>query len=370
MDPTRGGGTAERTFQMCRALARFTDLHPVLLTLDLGGVDGLRQRLPGVEVVSVPCLNRRFQIPLPSDEIRRVVESCDVIHLMAHWPLLNALVYRQARRLGRGYVVCTAGALPLIGRSQSLKRLYNRVVGKALIRNASRLIAVTDSELPDILRYGAEKEAVSVIPNGINPEEYRRRDDTEFRRRFGLDTAPFLLFLGRLNRVKGPDLLIEALASLQSRFPKHHLVLAGPDEGMKPELERSAKRLGIDGRVRFVGFLAGDEKSMALHAADWLVIPSRRDAMSIVVLEAGAAGTPVVFTTECGLAEVSEAGAGIMVPPTVEGLSRGLEQALGDSNRVEMGEKLRDYTLSRFSWEALTPRYVSLFRSIVERGAR
>lgn len=125
LDPHLGGGTVERTFQMSRHLAR-QGLECTVLTTDLGLTDERLIELDGVKVVSFPCLNRRFYLPRFSwQRIRELVREADVIHLMNHWTLLNALVYIELRRQSKPYVICPAGALPLVGRSRLLKRIYN-----------------------------------------------------------------------------------------------------------------------------------------------------------------------------------------------------------------------------------------------------
>ena len=125
LDAVTGGGTAERAFQVSRALVR-AGAECTILTTDVG-IEPLRlQSLNGVEVVSLPCLMKRFYIPAVSfRRIMSIVSESDVIELMNHWTLLNALVYKAARRLNKPYIVCPAGALPIFGRSKLLKKLYN-----------------------------------------------------------------------------------------------------------------------------------------------------------------------------------------------------------------------------------------------------
>ncbi|MDB5825052.1 MAG: putative glycosyl transferase, group 1 family protein, partial [Herminiimonas sp.] len=154
LDPVTGGGTAERTIKMSQFLARAGVTCKVLA--GSAGFDAAR--FPPQEklrFVTVPLLSKRFFIPLISGaRLRRLVDEADVIHLMGHWSLLNALVYRAARRLGKPYVVCPAGALPIYGRSRLFKRLYNLIVGNKLIRNASAKIAITEAERDHFRSYG------------------------------------------------------------------------------------------------------------------------------------------------------------------------------------------------------------------------
>lgn len=366
IDPVQGGGTAERTFQMSRQLAK-AGVDCTILTLDLGLTASRKEDLGRVELIALPCLNRRFYLPKVSwRRIRAIVAKADIIHLMAHWTVLNGLVYLAARSLKKPYVVCPAGALPIFGRSGALKRLYNWVGGKGLVGNADRCIAITADEKSQLHDYGVRDDKISVIPNGINAEDYTSRDDAGFRARYGLGGAPFILFVGRLNRIKGPDLLLQAFCEAQEALGDFHLAFAGPDEGLLAELKGMAAAHGVDGRVHFLGYLGGREKSQAYHAAELLAIPSRQEAMSIVMLEAGIVGTPVLLTDQCGLNEIADIGGGIVVRPSVPELSKGLIELCADRVQMKvMGNKLRDYVAERFLWDSVVKAYVALYQGLL-----
>lgn len=369
LDPVSGGGTAERTFQLTRSMAR-AGTECAVLTLDGSLAPERVESLAEARVLTLPLLWGRYDVPKVSfsslEKVRAVVEGSDVVHLMNHWSLLNAMVYLLARRLGKPYVVCPAGALPIYGRSKRLKMVYNRLVGNGIIRNAAGHVAITAGEIPHFEAYGVEAGRVSVIPNGVDPADYRAKDDAGFRQRHGLGAAPFILFVGRLNRIKGPDLFLEAFALAKDELPGHLLVFAGPDEGMLPELRRTVAGSGLGDRVRFVGYLRDEEKSRAYHAADLLVVPSRQEAMSIVALEAGICGTPVLLTDRCGFDEVGSADGGRVVPASVEGLRTGLVELLGDPARLAwMGENLRRLAQDRYTWDSAVEEYLKLYERIL-----
>ena len=211
-----------------------------------------------------------------------------------------------------------------------------------MVREADGHVAIAANEIPYFKAYGVPEDKVVVIPNGIAPEDYSVSDSTAFRKRYRLGDHPFVLFVGRLNHIKGPDLLLEAFCRAGEDLADFHLVLAGPDEGMLAQLRALAREAGIDDRVHFIGRLGGAEKSWAYHAAELLVVPSRQEAMSLVALEAGVTGTPVLLTEECGFGEVDRIGGGKVVPASVEGLREGLVELLEDLPRLTfMGEICR-----------------------------
>jgi glycosyltransferase involved in cell wall biosynthesis len=373
IDLKNGGGTAERTFQMSRFLAR----HPTrvtVLTLDSGcNVERVRALEPAA-VFAVPTLSNRFFIPAITPgvlcRVRQLVEEADVIHLMNHWSMLNALVYLFARRSGKPYVVCPAGALPMFGRSRWLKRTYNMMVGNAIVRNAAAWIAITRVEFPQFHAYGIPESAVTVIPNGVSAEDFPEADTAAFLTRHGVPAGRIILFMGRLNPIKGPDLLLAAFLGIAMEFPDTQLVFAGPDGGMQDVLHRMAIEGRLDGRVHFLGHVSGADKVAAYRSAALLVVPSRQEAMSIVALEAGICGTPVLMTDACGFGEVRAIDERMEVQASVEGLTAGLHALLADSGVLNtMSTPWREFITRRYAWDSLAPVYLELYRGIMDAGS-
>ena len=366
LDPVSGGGTAERTFQMSRYLALDPEVEVTILTLDIGLTEQRCQDLSAVRMVVLPCLNRRFYLPpVWTSKIADVVQKADVVHLMGYWTILNLLVYYWIRRYKKPYVVCPAGALPIFGRSRLLKQIYNVLGGRRYIKHANFQIAVSRNEFECFSGYGVSADSVHLIPNGIEPESYVYRNDEEVRSLFGLGADPFLLFVGRLNLIKGPDLLLDAFATVAEMFPAHKLVFAGTDDGMERQLQKKVAAHGLQERVSFVGYVDGKQKSALYHAAELLVIPSRLEAMSIVVLEAAMAGTPVLMTDRCGLEEMTGEVGGVSVPPAVSGLTAGLRQLLSDRDGLAArGQKLYQYVEDHFTWRTIIHQYLRLYRQL------
>lgn len=368
----REGGTSERVYQLTRHLILAGEEATLLIVNVSWSREASVDPLVEPNLIRLPSLNDRFFVPRSGfGLIRRLVRDCDVIHMMSHWAAINALVYVAARLFRKPYVLCPAGALRIYGRSRALKRLYHVLVGRSMVRNADAIIAVVKEEIPDIVAAGGDARRIVVIPNAIVPEDYSARDDSGFRSRHDLGDAPFLMFLGRLNSIKGPDLLIEAFCNAIDALGEHHLVFAGLDEGQWSVVRDVATRRGVGDRVHYVGLIGAEEKSMALNAAEFLAIPSRAEAMSIVVLEAAAAGIPVLITDQCGFNDVEVIGGGVVVPATIEGLEAGLRAMMRRRDRFgAMGQRLRQYAIEGYSWSAMVERYRTLFSDIVARRAK
>lgn len=370
LHPQWGGGNAARTLEATHGLMALGIECAIATSAD--GLD-VRMRvapwLRDVEVIRLPVVGGRFRVPYRGfSSLRDAVRRADVVLLTNHWTAINVLAGRYAREAEVPYVVCPAGALPVEGgRSLLLKRAYNALVGRALISGASAHIAVTADETLQFEGYGVDPTHVTVIPNAM--PDPSSGDGRLFRERYQLGEAPLLLFLGRLAPIKGPDLLIEAFARVADQRPGWRLVIAGPDDGMSVALQSRTDVLGLSRRVSFIGFADASAKAHALAAADLLVVPSRREAMSIVVLEAASAGCAVLVTDRCGIPEVREAG-GWVVAPTVDGLAHGLLEATRDRDLlVALGEAWRLGALRDYSKVKIARRYENVLTSVLKATA-
>lgn len=368
LDPVNGGGSVERTFQISMHLVK-AGIKCTVVTTDIGLTQKRINELMGVDVVAFPTLVKRFYIPIFSyRKIRTIVKSVDIIHLMNHWTFLNALLYIAARRFRKPYVICPAGSLPHHRRSERLKKMYNLLIGYRIIRNANGYIAISPNEIDQFREYGIHADNITIIPNGINIDDYRDVHENTFRKKFQIGDKPFVLFMGRLSSIKGPDLLLRAFSNIvNSQKIDCHLVFAGPDEGMLFELKKFTQEQGIENKVHFIGYVSGIDKVSAYYAADFLVIPSRQEAMSIVVLEAGITGTPVLLTDRCGFNVVEDIDGGMVVPATVKGLEKGLTELLREPDKLEsMGLNLRKYVEENYTWERTVNKHIALYNDILD----
>jgi len=310
----------------------------------------------------LPLLNRRFEIVLPRPRlVDAAVRDADVIHVTPYMSPLVPPVIAAARRHRKPWVASPVGLLPLRGHSVRLKELFQTVWGNRTLREASRLIAVTQAEVAVLAPYAASPDRVVVIPNAI-----RERPPGPVPPPHP-DARPSLLFIGGFHATKGADLLVEAFARLsRTTLAGHVLVLAG--DARRERIEALAGKLGLRDRVRFTGWLMGAAKEQEMAHASFVVIPSVLDAMTIVVLEAAAARKPVLMTTACGFPDLGTYGGGHLVEPSVEGLVRGLQWMIEHRERwPEMSRGMKALA-EKYSWASMTQRYLDLFRGVADEA--
>ena len=367
-----GGGTAERTYQLSKYLAEMPNITCEILVHD---IDLHPQRVAAcmpANVISISTIWKRFYVPMP--EIRKIslaIRSADVIHMMGHWTILNAIVYFLARHYKKPYVFCPAGALPLFGRSLILKRVYNFIIGHAIVKNAALHIAITKKEIIDFLAYRVDLSKIEIIPNGVNldfnVEAKTLLSKANLLGQFNLaPTLKYILFMGRLNAIKGPDILLEAFAQVKKEIPDLDLIYCGPDGGLGNRLVKLSNQLGIEDSVHFIGYVDGDIKAAFYRYAELLVVPSRQEAMSIVALEAGVHKRPALVSVECGLSEIRHIHELLEVPADVVYLRDSLLYLISHPEMLnQLGFAWHKYVIKNYAWDILAQTHLNLFAGLI-----
>jgi glycosyltransferase involved in cell wall biosynthesis len=203
-------------------------------------------------------------------------------------------------------------------------RSVQPIIG-AMLRNVGAAVAVSRPMLDKLVELGAPRGRCALVENGVDRSVFRPQDRLEARRELGLEThGPLAVFVGRLVVEKGVRELVTALRSL----PGVRVALLGPGP-LRAELEATSREL--EGRLILAGDLPLTEVSRWLAAADALVLPSWAEGTPNVVLEALAAGRPVVATHVGGIPDVIEHGVtGLLVPPRdAPALATAMAEALG-----------------------------------------
>jgi D-inositol-3-phosphate glycosyltransferase len=196
-------------------------------------------------------------------------------------------------------------------------------VEQAIVRNCDRLIASSAQEADDLVRlYGASRVRLSVVAPGVDLQVFNERPTGALRKRLGIGDAPVVVFAGRLERLKGAETVIRAMAILAGDRPQPEpatLLVIGDDShngasesrlsgGERSRLEALAESLGIGAQVRFMGSV--DQPALAgyLSLAAVCVVPSYSESFGLVALEAAACGTPVVAARVGGLPTIVKDG--------------------------------------------------------------
>ncbi len=254
-----------------------------------------------------------------------------------------------------------------IGHNETELRLETE---RGLVRDCHRIITATEREKGDLVsHYQASPQKIRIIPCGVNLELFKPIDRETSRQTLGLNGDNLILFVGRIEPLKGIDRLLRAVGYLKGQ-PGLRLIVIGGDDFSQSEvarLEALSRDLGIEGSVSFPGSVPQERLSLFYSAADVLVVPSYYETFSLVVLESLACGTPVV-ATDVGIAAgvIRPGKTGYLVadnsPPK---LARAIERSLSlDRNGADSARE----TILDFDWSniarALTEEYYSVLAAI------
>jgi len=170
---------------------------------------------------------------------------------------------------------------------------------KSLVQQCHHIIASTEKEKEALVgHYGASSEKISVVPCGVNLEQFRVLDKAQARRHLGFGDDKIVLCVGRIDALKGVDKLIRALPHLRDILGLKLVVIGGGEDSQAEieQLRRLARNLGMEHAVTFLGLVEHEQLSHFYNAADVCVVPSYYESFGLVALESLACGTPVVAT--------------------------------------------------------------------------
>ena len=309
----------------------------------------------------------------------------DLIH--AHYWLSGVAGERLAEMWGVPQVVMfhTLGELKnQVAKSPGDRDTAQRIALEgAVMRGADEIIAATPTERAQMAwLYGARKERITVIPCGVDGGLFYPRNQHEAHRRLDLPCGRLLLFVGRIERLKGVDTLLEAVAQLVAEGGQDDLqvLIVGGDiesnQAQNPELQRLqalTAELGLTARVEFLGSQSQTELPHFYAAADVTVMPSHYESFGMVALESMACGTPVIASRVGGLASLVRDGeTGFLVPAeSPADLADRLRTLLADDElRLRLGRQAAVYA-RQYRWARIADRitevYHSLIRSVAQR---
>ena len=240
------------------------------------------------------------------------------------------------------------------------------------LRAADALIAIGPFTEQGFRRMYPEARRIVTIPNGIDLAPYRSAASRPESLDPSIQPAKYLLFLGRLARRKGVDVLLQSMAQLSADSAVQFVIAGTGDE--QPALEELSRRLGLQDRVRFVGRVEGSQKIYLLQNAIATVMPSRVwEAFPLVLLETYAAGRPVIGTDVPGIRDLIERGkTGMLVAEEdSESLAEAVGALVADRARADrMGEEARR-AAQGYSWESIAVQHVALYEQLLaERQPR
>jgi len=380
--PSKFGGVKNVSYNLSKALERRGHEVMVYTTdADIGysrleGIQGI-ENIDGFKVRYFKNVSNllafKYRLFLPKgmiSAIRGDITNFDIVHLHDYRNFLSVIVHHYAKKYGIPYVLQPHGSLPRTIEKQELKKLYDWILGKQILKDASKVIAVTKTEAEHCTKLGVPKDRIEIIPNGINLTEYKSLPEKgKFRRKYGIkNDEKVILFLGRIHKIKGLDFLVNAFADLTKEMNNVRLVIVGPDDGFLSTLKKKINDLNMDDKTLFSDSLYGKDKLEAYIDADALVYPSIYEIFGLVPFETIMCNTPVIVTDDCGCSElVKEVNCGYLVKyGDVHNLKEKMKYIIeSPENGKEMVERGKKYIIENLSWDRVARKVEELYENCI-----
>lgn len=325
----------------------------------------------GVGIIHMPNPKNKWEL-LMSVALRHYLRRCadkpDVLHIHGVWMPENLWVSKYGKTHNIPYVINPRGDTEIARINYDKikkikKQIAWRLYGKKIVDNAACIIATSEQERDSIRTLGS-KVPVAIIPNGIELDAFPK----EVVHNHG--EKKVLLFLSRINPIKGIEYLIDAWkqldTSLTSQWELHIAGNSDPKDYIYT-LKTKVDRLGLSGSIKFIGPVTGEAKMRKYQDSNLFILPTLNENFGNVVAEAMMCECPVITTKNAPWSCLTEDRCGWWIDLSVENLKNALQEAmlLTDDERYELGKKSRECIVNRFSAPSVAKKTMKVYEWVL-----
>lgn len=284
--------------------------------------------------------------------IGKHARGSDIIH--CNWSLSGLAAYLSRFSHKVPYLITVQG-------SDIFKTIHIPVVKKFIslaLRNADHIIALSEDLKFVTTRFGVASEKITVIPNGVNIDQFPMGDWSNRKKQ--------IIFVGSLILRKGVNYLIEAMSILKDKHPEYRLILIG-EGSERGSFEKLVANLELESFVEFLGVQSQQQVGKFLRESRLFVLPSIEEGQGVVLLEAMASGTPCVGSRVGGIPDVIKPGVGNLVEARdVVGLAGAIESYIEDETLwLEASKKARERVENEYNWNSLSEKIISVYQRVL-----
>ena len=305
--------------------------------------------------------------------IYKDIKQADIVHIQAIFDSPTIISLMMARLFKKPTFLTPHGSMGDWAMSQgsTLKKWWLRLFIKPF-SNYITWHATAQQEVDEILKHFPNAD-IAIVPNGVFVDDFKKYNTfskTQYIKKYiGIDDEnvdKIVISMGRLQKKKGIDILIDSFVKVLQNFPNSYLLIAGPDEGEEQNLKEQIKKLNLQDRVFLIGSVEKQDKIDFFANADLFALSSHNENFGIVYLESLASGTPIVASTNTPWQEVLEYNCGGWVDNTVEDTANAIIEVLSN-DRDEM-RKNSFKLASEYDWSSVAIKFKKLFKQTQERS--
>lgn len=295
----------------------------------------------GIKVIPLHCTFNKLGMYCPNAKKfgSTLVNQFDIIHIFSWYHHIGIVFSNLAQKNNLPYVFTAFASLQPDAQNffKRRKKLVDMIYTKKMIRHASALHAVGNSEIPVFESYGIESKKIHMIENGVDLNTFKIKENTKILQKIGINkNQKFILFFGRIHKKKGIEYLLNAFHKFVQKYDDYFLVIGGHGEkNYVDEIKKLIKILGIEKLVKFTDYVSHSEKLTLMQSAQVFVLTSLTDVHPRAVQEALVMKTPVIISRECDCPGVEEFQAGKIVSLNSEKVYEALVDLLINSDTLE-----------------------------------
>lgn len=330
--------------------------------------------------ISVRCYDSlsigfRLGIPYPVLNVTsfktflELVKSSDLIHAHGHPYLSSFLAAKLAKKYSKPFVLTQHNTFIEYGSFwDTVERLNDLVVGTAVLKEADKILVVSNATMRYVSSLGADPEKIELLYNGVDLKRFKPLTGVKdaIRKKLGISTNEVVVItVRRLVYKNGVDTLIDSAKIAIKKNPMLFFLVVGggPDFA---EVKAKVAQLGIGKNFRLAGFVSDEDLPLYYNAADFFVLPSKSgEGLPLVALEAMACGLPVIATNVGGISEIVTGKYGKIVPPDNP---VALAEAVLDFSHSELSafkSVLREMIVQKYSWDRNVAKLVEIYEELI-----
>jgi glycosyltransferase involved in cell wall biosynthesis len=364
-----GGGAARYAFELSLQLVKL-GIEAVVITHAHPGQPE-EEEIAGVKIKRVQGLvlnnPHRAASPFLFRRCHKYIldGKFDVVHGLDVYSSMALMVIRFAHR---HQIPCVLTCHTVM--DPSFLIFMQRLLRWAFIK-VDRLIAVSRASTRFSRSLGFPERRITIVPNGVDLSYFNVEIDTvAMREELGIGDEPLVVTASRLIKRKSPDLLVSAFARVLKVVPDAKLVIAGSGRE-EDNLSRQIKDLNIINSVFMVGELSKEKVAQLMAAADVFVLPSKMESFGLSLLEASAAGVPVVCSNAGGVPEVFQDGFNALLYPPGDdnAMAEAIICLIQDKELAKSISANAVETASRFTWEMAAERTTRVYEEVLQENA-
>ena len=298
--------------------------------------------------------------------LKNNINNFDIIHIHEHRHSLAILTHKYAKNNNIPYILHAHGSVLPFFQKEKIKEIFDKIWGFDILYDASKLIAETEVEKSQYIEMGVKEEVIEIIPTGVELKDFENLPQKgNFRSKYKISSdEKLILFLGRINKIKGLDLLIKAFNKINNTNVK--LAIVGRDYGFKQELDQLISDFNLKDKLIFPGVLIDDAKKEALVDCDLFAIPSRYESFGVSTLEAMACEKPIVMTKNNHIHNWIDGNAGLTCDFDEDELSKCIEKLLNDEKlSKQFGQNGARLIHEKYNWDKIEKEMEQVYKSCI-----